>query len=199
VPHARPSRRGAGQRRTTTTLENLSRARARARRRGAGSGDPGGTTTVAGANACTSPVAYPGEGATRAAVAQWMAHGARARRIPGELPVMAALEASGLTNRSGGDRDDAGYFGMRLGIWNTGKYAGYPTNPGLQLTWFVDQALAIWAKRVGAGDLTYGNDPQRWGEWVADVEVPPEQSRGRYQLRLDEARGRIGASCSGTG
>jgi hypothetical protein len=160
---------------------------------------PGGATTVAGANACSSRVAYPGDGATREAIAQWMAHAARARRVPGELPVMAALETSGLRNLSGGDRDDAGYFGMRLSVWNTGKYAGYPTNPELQLTWFIDQALTIWANRVAAGDLTYGNDPQRWGDWVADVERPAAQYRGRYQLRLDEARALLGAGCSGTG
>ena len=128
-----------------------------------------------------------------------MAHAARARRVPGELPVMAALETSGLRNLAGGDRDDAGFFGMRLSVWNTGKYAGYPTNPELQLTWFIDQALTIWASRVAAGDLTYGNDAQRWGDWVADVERPAQQFRGRYQLRLDEARGLLGASCSGTG
>jgi hypothetical protein len=33
---------------------------------------PAGTTTQAGANACTSRVAYPGDGATREAIAQWI-------------------------------------------------------------------------------------------------------------------------------
>jgi hypothetical protein len=158
-----------------------------------------GTTTAPSTNVCTSPVPYPGDDATREAIAQWMALGARARRVPGELPVMAALVASGLKNLSGGDRDEAGYFGMRIGIWNAGKYAGFADHPDLQLIWFIDQALAVWASRVAAGNLTFGNDPQRWGEWVADTLRPAEQYRGRYQLRLDEARNLIGASCTGTG
>ena len=153
----------------------------------------------AGTDSCAAPVPYPGDSASKEAIVQWMAAGARARGLPGELPVMAALVESGLRNLDYGDRDAVGYFQMRVGIWNSGAYAGFPDNPELQLTWFIDQALTIWANRVAAGDLTYGNDPQGWGVWTADVEHPSEQYRGRYQLRLDEARGLVGASCSGTG
>ena len=32
------------------------------------------------------------------------------------------------------------------------------------------------------------DDPKHYGDWIADVERPAEQYRGRYQLRLDEAR-----------
>jgi hypothetical protein len=42
-------------------------------------------------------------------------------------------------------------------------------------------------RAVAGGDATFGKDPSRWGEWIADVERPAEQFRGRYQLRLDEA------------
>jgi hypothetical protein len=31
-------------------------------------------------------------------------------------------------------------------------------------------------------------DPQHYGDWIADVERPGAQYRGRYQLHLDEAR-----------
>jgi hypothetical protein len=157
---------------------------------------PSTTVTVPGANTCTSPVAYPGDDAPSGAIAEWMARGARARRVPGELPVMAALVESGLHNIRGGDSDSLGYFGMRTAIWDSGKYAGFPDHPDLQLTWFIDQALAIWAARVAAGDLAYGTDPTRWGEWIADITRPAEQYRGRYQLRLGEARALIGASCA---
>jgi hypothetical protein len=34
-----------------------------------------------------------------------------------------------------------------------------------------------------------------WGNWIADVLVPAEQYRGRYQLRLGEARALIGPPC----
>jgi hypothetical protein len=36
--------------------------------------------------------------------------------------------------------------------------------------------------------VNFGKDPSKWGDWIADVERPAEQYRGRYQLRLDEAR-----------
>ena len=58
-----------------------------------------------------------------------MAGGAAAAGLPAELPVMAALVDSGLVNLSAGDSDAVGYFQMRLGIWNTGEYEGYPETP----------------------------------------------------------------------
>lgn len=159
----------------------------------------GTTSTVPAPSSCSTPVPYPGNSASKSAVAQWMARDARARRLPGELPVIAALVASNLTNAQAGDADEVGFFAMRLGIWNIGKYAGFADHPDLQLTWFADQALAVWASRVAAGDLTFGSDPNGWGEWAADVERPPQQFRFRYQLRLEEARTLIGAGCTETG
>ena len=160
----------------------------------------GGTAVLAlaprsgqAADACSTPIAYPGDAAAAVEIADWMAHGARSRTIPAELPVMAALVESGLKNLPAGDSDSAGYFGMRRSIWDTGAYAGFPTRPELQLTWFLDQATAVRAARVAAGDTAFGTDPGKWGEWIADVERPAEQYRGRYQLRLDEARGLIPA------
>jgi NlpC/P60 family len=32
------------------------------------------------------------------------------------------------------------------------------------------------------------NDPKHYGDWIADVERPAAQYRGRYQLRLDDAQ-----------
>jgi len=141
-------------------------------------------------------VVYPGDDASQEAIAQWMAHGARSRGIPGELPVMAALVESGLKNLHYGDADSVGYFAMRVSIWDRGAYAGFPDDPELQLTWFVDQAIAARDRRIAAGDLAFGTDPNTWGEWVADVEEPAEQYRGRYQLKLAEASQLVGASCS---
>jgi len=146
---------------------------------------------------CAKRVAYPGDNAPKGAIANWMAHGARARGLPGELPVMASLVESGLRNIGGGDRDSVGFFQMRVGIWNTGDYAGFPDHPQLQLKWFGDQAIAARARHVAGGDVDYGRAPSSWGEWDADVIRPPEQYRGRYQLRLDEARQLIGRKCRG--
>jgi hypothetical protein len=145
----------------------------------------------AGAADC---VTYPGDAAPQQTLAQWLGYGAKVRGIPGELPVMAALVESGVSNLPAGQSDSAGFFQMRISIWNQGEYAGFPTNPPLQLEWFIDQALAVRAARLVA-DPGYGSTEDRWGEWIADVERPAEQFRYRYQLRLQESRGLIGAGC----
>ncbi len=129
--------------------------------------------------------AYPGDTAPKAAIARWMGYHAQKAGIPRELPVMAALVESNLSNLPAGDTDVAGYFRMRVSIWNTGSYRGFPTRSRLQLKWFLDQALRVRKQRLAAGlPLT---EPS-WGEWVADVIRPPEHLRGRYQLRLRDAR-----------
>jgi len=155
------------------------------------------TPSNARAGECSNRIAYPGDDAGQSATALWMAHGARARGLPGELPVMAALVESGLRNLSGGDRDAVGFFQMRLGIWTQGQYAGYPDHPGLQLKWFGDQAISVRDRHIVDGEADFGGDPNGWGDWIADVERPPEQFRGRYQLRLGEARDLIGRACRG--
>jgi hypothetical protein len=149
----------------------------------------------AGAADC---VTYPGDAAPKPALAAWMAYGATLRGVPGELPVMAALVESGLNNLGYGHTDSAGFFAMRTSIWDQGEYAGYPTNPPLQLKWFIDQALAVKAAKLPA-DPGYGATESRWGEWIADVERPAEQNRGRYGPRLQESRDLIGPGCTPDG
>jgi hypothetical protein len=131
---------------------------------------------------------YPGDAAPKEAIARWMAAQAQAAGLPPELPVMASLVESGLRNLDYGDRDSVGFFQMRTGIWNRGDYAGYPDRPQLQMQWFIDRALAVKADRIAEGATGFGSDPATFGEWIADVERPAEQYRGRYQLRLDEAQ-----------
>ena len=75
---------------------------------------------------------------------------------------------------------------MRTSIWNSGEYAGYAGQPHLQLEWFLDHAEQVRDQRVARGLPI--RDPGNYGEWIADVERPAEQYRGRYQLRLEEAR-----------
>src|SRR4051794_10937014 len=107
------------------------------------------------ARACPLPVvAYPGDGAAKDAIAQWMARGAVAAGLPGELPVMGALVESSLTNLPQADRDTAGYFQTRVAVWNKPPYQDFPQHPELQLQWFVD--LATQARRA---DLARGFDP----------------------------------------
>jgi hypothetical protein len=75
---------------------------------------------------------------------------------------------------------------MRASIWNAGPYTGYAQRPELQLKWFLDHAETVRKQRL-AGGLPV-NDPKHYGDWVADIERPAAQFRGRYQLRLAEAR-----------
>jgi cell wall-associated NlpC family hydrolase len=142
----------------------------------------------------SGPNPYPGDTAPPAAIAAWMARDAQAAGLPPELPVMASLVESGLHNLSGGDRDSMGFFQMRAGIWDRGEYAGFSQNPELQMRWFINQALAIKAKRIAEGDATYGQDPSGYGNWIADVEVPYAPYRGRYQLRLADAQSLLGSA-----
>jgi cell wall-associated NlpC family hydrolase len=114
-----------------------------------------------------------------------MASAAQKRGLPAELPVMAALVESGMKNLSGGDADSVGFFQMRVSVWNTGPYAGYSNQPERQLDWFLDQAEAVKRQRLAAGQPI---DAKHYGDWVADIERPAAQYRGRYQLRLDDAR-----------
>jgi len=44
---------------------------------------------------------------------------------------------------------------------------------------------------VAAADIPRAapiDDPEQYGDWITDVERPAAQLRGRYQLRLGEAR-----------
>jgi hypothetical protein len=129
---------------------------------------------------------YPGDGATKQELAKWLAKKAEEAGLPPELPVMASLVESGVRNINYGDADSVGFFQMRVGIWNKGEYAGFPENPDLQAKWFIDNALQVKKARLAAGKSI--DDPSQFGEWIADVERPAEQYRGRYQLRLAEAR-----------
>ena len=123
-------------------------------------------------------------------MARWLARQASEAGLPPELPVMAALVESGLENLPGGHADSAGFFQMRVGIWDKGEYAGYREKPELQVKWFIDNALDVRRQRMAAGRSV--TDPSQYGEWIADVERPLESLRGKYQTRLAEARSLLG-------
>jgi putative modified peptide len=162
---------------------------------GDGSNDGGGADAIAHAGNVSpddlmdAGAAYPGDSATPSALAGWMAAAAERRGLPPELPVMAALTESGMRNLSYGDADSVGFFQMRESVWNHGQYAGYADDPGRQLKWFLDQAEAVRRVRVEHGQSV--SDPSQYGNWVADVERPAAQYRGRYQLHVDEAHSLI--------
>ncbi len=145
------------------------------------------------------PDAYPGDGAPKEEIAAWMSRRAQEAGLPPELPVMASLVESGLTNIQGGDADSVGFFQMRAGIWDQGAYAGFQHDPEKQLQWFIDEAVALKQQRLAQGVTDFGQDPSKFGQWIADIERPAEEYRGRYQLRLDEAHGLLSASSPAPG
>ena len=165
------------------------------------SGEPGGSPGGEPAAVAETPVAlpdvsdvYPGDDAPKPQIAAWMARQAHKAGLPGELPIMAALVESRLSNIDFGHADSVGYFQMRTSIWDQGEYAGYGSKPELQLKWFIDHALHEKQKRVERGETAFLKDSSKWGEWIADVERPAEQYRGRYQERLAEARELLGSA-----
>ena len=149
----------------------------------------GGDSPDSGDAPPLEPGAYPGDSAPQAELARWMGAAAQKRGLPAELPVMAALTESGLQNLPGGDRDSVGFFQMRLGTWNKDEYAGYPAQPEKQLDWFLDKALEVRAQRIARGQAV--DDPKQYGDWIADIERPAEQYRGRYQFNFEKAHALI--------
>jgi cell wall-associated NlpC family hydrolase len=123
-----------------------------------------------------------------------MGSGAEAAGLPPELPIMASLVTSGLSNLRGGDSDAVGFFQMRLSVWNTGPYAGFRKRPALQLKWFLDTASQVRERRLVHGERDPAADPKRYGRWAADVIQPAQEYRGRFQFRLGEARTLLGRS-----
>ena len=107
---------------------------------------------------------------------------------------MAALVESRLSNVGHGHADSIGFFQMRTSIWDQGEYAGYGQDPEKQIKWFIDNALHEKEKRVADGYTNFLTDETKWGDWVADIERPAEEYRGRYQERLAEARALLATS-----
>ncbi len=139
------------------------------------------------------PAVYPGDEASEERIARWMARSAADRGLPRELPVMAGLVESGLRNLSGPTY--RGFFGMHRSL-NSGDYRGFPSNPTLQVKWFLDTADQVRQRRVAEGRADPAKDPSSWGTWIADVERPAREFRGRYQTRLEDARALIAGRCA---
>lgn len=148
---------------------------------------PVGSSSSGGSFSGVGPATYPGDNAPIEQRAAWMAGKAVEAGLPPELPVIAALVETGglIKNINYGHADSVGFFQMRTSIWNSGAYAGYPEDPELQIKWFIDQALKVKAGNTWKNkDLTEAN----YGEFVADVERPAAEYRGRYQTQLPRAK-----------
>ena len=116
-----------------------------------------------------------------------MGDAAQRAGLPRELPVMAALVESGLKNDNYGDRDSLGFFQMRTSIWDHGKYAGFPKTPACSCAG--SSTRPSRSRRRGCARASPGSATTRQcGDWIADIERPAAQYRGRYQLQLEAAR-----------
>ena len=151
----------------------------------------GGVTAPDFSDPC--PALYPGDEAGQERIGRWMARSAADRGLPHELPVMAGLVESGLQNLRGPTY--LGFFGMHRSL-NSGEYRGFPRDPNLQVKWFLDTAAQVKQRRVAEGRADPAKDPSSWGSWIADVERPVREFRGRYQTRLEEARTLIAGRCA---
>ena len=135
------------------------------------------------------PADYPGNDAGQKALAQWLAKQAEKAGLPPELPVMAALVESGVRNLDFGDADSVGFFQMRVGDLEQGRVRRLSRQPraaGEVVHRHTRSRTRSSSSR--AATRTSARTRATWGEWIADVERPAEQYRGRYQLRLEEAR-----------
>jgi hypothetical protein len=138
------------------------------------------------------PADYPGDDATKARIARWMARGAAERGLPRELPVMAGIAESGLQNLKGPIY--SGFFGMHMSL-SSGPYRLFPTRPARQLLWFTDTAVWVRQRRLAEGRPDPTGDPDAYGIWIADVERPAPENRSGYQQHLTEARRLIAGRC----
>src|SRR5262249_30844567 len=90
-----------------------------------------------------------------------------------------------------GDADSLGFFQMRTSVWS-GQFPDFQHHPEQQLKWFINEALSVKNQRLARGEVAFQHDPNQFGDWIADIERPAEQYRGRYQLRLDQATSLLG-------
>jgi len=96
---------------------------------------------------------YPGDSAPKPQIAAWMAKMAEERGLPRELPLMASLTESSMTNVQGGDADSVGYFRCASG---SGTAATTPASRQARAAGQVvprpgrgGQAAARRARRIG--------------------------------------------------
>ncbi|HEX8157804.1 MAG TPA: NlpC/P60 family protein, partial [Solirubrobacteraceae bacterium] len=143
-------------------------------------------------SAAREPVAHHREHvsqpSSRPKIAAWMARRASDAGIPPELPVMAALAQSGLSDEPPTGQDAAGYFQTSLKAWDRGPYQGLAEDPDLQLAWFLDRAAVVRAERVAAGDSAYGQDPSSWSQWIDAAVQRPDDVRTRDEGGLGAAQ-----------
>ena len=158
-------------------------------------GGVAGSSSAHSGRPCEEARLYPGDDAPREQIAAWMAREALKKGLPRELPVMAALEVSDLSNRSAEGSDSAGFFQMRTSIWDQGQYAGFGEDPDRQMRWFVDQAKEIAKALERSTGASPADDEEQWGEWVDDIEKPEVEHQGRYQDQLAPARELLDLGC----
>ena len=157
-------------------------AAARARRAGRAASPPRRSTSPA------APDAYPGDDAPKEQIAAWMAARGRearpaaaaagdglARRVRPEEPQLRRRRLASASSRC------ASASGTRAPTPAT------PTSPSCRSSGSSTRPRPSRSSASRAGSRS--TDPNQFGDWIADVERPAEQFRGRYQLRSTRPTG----------
>ena len=147
-----------------------------------------GAAVDAAAVAAAAPDAYPGDSAPREQIAAWMAGQAR------EARAAAAAAADGLAGRVGDEEPQlrrrrlaSGSSRCASGSGTRAPTPATPRSPSCR-----SSGSSIRPRRSSASGsprASRSTDPNQFGEWIADVERPAAQYRGRYQTKLEEANG----------
>ena len=129
---------------------------------------------------------YPGDDAPKAEIAKWMAKEAERARHPARAAGDGRARRVQPANLDHGHSTSLGYFQMLEHLWNPGEYKGYPDNP---------RAAARMVPRHGRAGQEGARRRRQADRRPAAVRrvdrrrrEPAAEYRGRYQLRLDEAR-----------
>ena len=119
-----------------------------------------------------------------------------ATATPGSRQILVAIAESGVYRQlvEGGVRMLEPVCGPCVGMGqappsNANSLRTFNRNfPGRSGT--PEDCVYLCSPAVAAVSVLHGEirDPREYGLWAADVERPAPQYRGRYQLRLDEAR-----------
>ena len=141
------------------------------------------------AAAVTSPLGDVAGDDVRVALAHWMARGMQDAGLPGEL------RGDGGARRVRTAQPALRRRRQRRASSRCARASGTAaptpaTSPGPSCSCAGSPITRSPSARRAAPPATvrYGEDPATWGEWIAAIERPAAQYRGRYQPRLAEAQ-----------
>ena len=184
-PRPRPPRRAAGgrgaepRRRARGRRPPVAPRRGRARRRRPRAPPP---------DLADVPADYPGDDAGQEALAKWLAKQAEKAGLPPELPVMAALVESGVATSTSATRTASGSSRCARASGTRASTPATGGTPGCRRSGSSTTRSRSRSRRSRAATPASARTRAAGASGSRTSSGPAEQYRGRYQLRLDEAR-----------